>query len=623
MNKTKESTSLPAPWQVAPGETRVGLQGAALILELQRIQQAFDREFQAPPRPLGRRPAAPAIKRKPPKRSGTAATRNGPVGEAVGACLHRLFFPSRASLRQAPRKPEARGAQLAAPTASPEQSRVPELRADSLARWSSGAIAKPLREAAATLRARRESVRGAYRCCLEALKVTCRFLVVPGPSLAEDLSGTELRQRVRHAFEHELRTGLRVLLLGIVLVGGWASLVPLSGAVVVGGTLVAQSNVKKVQHPAGGIVLQILAHDGMRVEEGDLLVRLDETQARTNLQVLTKHLDEVRVRIARLIAERDGQEEPKMPRELVTRGADKDIEQLFLSEKTLFKARANARQSQKELLRSRIGQLGEEIIGLNAQVKSKAAQLELISGELQGVQNLYEKHLVPLARVTALQREAARLDGERGQLTSGIAETHSKISEAELQIIRIDQDFRTEVMKDLRESQDKAAEIAERSIAAQDQLNRIEIRSPTSGVVHQLAVHTIGGVIAAGEVIMEIVPDADELQIEARLASNDIDQVHPGQNTHIRLSAFNQRTTPQLNGVVTYVSADLSRDRQTNAAYYTVRVTLPGDEVRRLGSLQLIAGMPAEVFLQTASRTMMSYLFKPITDQLQRTFNER
>jgi HlyD family secretion protein len=624
MNKTTDNTSLQAHWQLAPGETRVGLQGAALILELQRIQQAFDREFQAGPRPLGRRSAAPAIKRNPPKRFGTAATRNGPVGEAVGARLHRLFFPSRSSFRQAPRKPEARAAPLVAPTTSaPDLSRVHELREDSLARRSSGAIAKPLREAAETLLARRESVHGAYRRCLEALKVIWRFLVVPAPSLAEDLSGTELRQRVRHAFEHELRTGLRVLLLGIFLVGGWASLVPLSGAVVVGGTLVAQSNVKKVQHPAGGIVLQILAHDGMRVEEGDLLVRLDETQARTNLQVLTKHLDEIRVRIARLIAERDGQEEPKMPRELITRLADKDIEQLFLSEKTLFKARANARQSQKELLRSRIAQLGEEIIGLNAQVKSKAAQLELISGELQGVQNLYDKRLVPLARVTALQREAARLDGERGQVTSGIAETHSKMSEAELQIIRIDQDFRTEVMKDLRESQDKAAEIAERSIAAQDQLNRIEIRSPTAGVVHQLAVHTIGGVIAAGEVIMEIVPDADELQIEARLASNDIDQVHPGQNTHIRLSAFNQRTTPQLNGVVTYVSADLSRDRQTNAAYYTVRVTLPGDEVRRLGSLQLIAGMPAEVFLQTASRTMMSYLFKPITDQLQRTFNER
>jgi HlyD family secretion protein len=298
-------------------------------------------------------------------------------------------------------------------------------------------------------------------------------------------------------------------------------------------------------------------------------------------------------------------------------------EQLIMSELALFTARASARKSQKELLGSRTAQLGEEIAGLDAQIKSKATQLDLISSELRGIQTLYDKQLVPLTRLTGLQREAARLDGEKGQLVSAIAETRSKISEAELQTMRIDQDFRAEVTKDLRESQDKETELAERRIAAQDLLNRIELRAPTSGVVHQLSAHTIGGVIKAGEVIMEIVPDTDDLLIEAKLAPKDIDQVSVGQKTFVRLSAFNQRTTPQIDGVVSYVSADLNRDRQTDAPYYSVKVTLPSEERRRLGNLQLVSGMPAEVFLQTGSRTMMSYLLKPITDQLQRTFSER
>ncbi|MEA3067608.1 MAG: rane fusion protein type secretion system [Sphingomonadales bacterium] len=437
------------------------------------------------------------------------------------------------------------------------------------------------------------------------------------PEIGPDLCG-----RLRRGFELELRTGLRVLVLGAGLAGGWAVAVPLSAAVTVAGTLVVESDVKKIQHPVGGVIAQLPAYDGMRVKAGDLLARLDETQVRTNRQVITNQLDQIRVRMARLIAERDGLDEPTLPGELAPAG-DPDIERLLASERALFTARSGARQNQRQLLQSNISQLGEEIIGIDAQIKSKTAQLALISSELQGVQTLYDKQLVPLARLTALQRQAAQLDGERSQLTSAIAETRSKISQAQLQIIKIDQDLRSEVMKDLRESQDKESELSQRVVAAQDQLNRIEIRAPTAGVVHQLSVHTIGGVIAAGQVIMEIVPDSDGLQIESRLPPVDIDQVRVGQRALVRFSAFNQRTTPQVDGVVSYVSADLTQEPHTGSAYYTIRMTLPGDERRRLGSLQLVSGMPAEVFLQTGSRTMMSYLLKPITDQLQRTFSER
>jgi HlyD family secretion protein len=466
------------------------------------------------------------------------------------------------------------------------------------------------------------------RIWLENIAAGCAFLIrgerAGGTASAQDADGdTGLARRLRRGFENEFRTGLRVLVLGVGLAGGWAVAVPLAGAVTVSGTLVVESDVKKIQHPAGGVITQIPVHDGMHVNKGDLLVRLDETQVRTNRQVITDQLDEVRARIARLVAERDGVDEPKLAGASAGQTANPDTARLFASETSLFKARLGARQNQKQLLQSNIAQLGEEIAGLDAQIKSKTVQLDLISKELQGVQLLYDKQLVPLTRLTALQREAAQIDGERSQLTSAIAETRSKISQAQLQIIKIDQDLRSEVMKDLRESQDKESELSQRVVAAQDQLNRVEIRSPTAGIVHQLSFHTIGGVIAPGEVIMEIVPESDGLQIESKLPPVDIDQVRVGQTALVRFSAFNQRTTPQINGMVSYVSADLTQDPQTKTPYYTVRMTLPGDELKRLGGLQLISGMPVEVFLQTGSRTMMSYLLKPITDQLQRTFSER
>jgi HlyD family secretion protein len=666
-------TSSRGPWHDGRGDKRhwpedrggnpFGPQGAALLGELRRMPDAFDRELDGGRRVVppnrGRREDERAKNSDSRKRAASPNRRKGIVRRAVRSWLERLGFNDGISDNR-PGKPLAENVRLGTKSdlsvlhrdanvaeramertgerfAKNSASNIYELRITERPLQRSGERrfqrdplgdppTGPHRQEALARsgQTRKASVNRALGACLERLGSSCSFLVghVGGPHTA-DVHGVDLAGRLRHGFQDELRTGLRVLVLGVGIVGGWAVVVPLSAAVTVAGTLVVESDVKKVQHPTGGVIAQILVHDGMHVKEGELVARLNEVQVGANLQVIMKQLDEARMRIARLIAERDGMDEPKIPRELATRTEDKDIEQLIMSENSLFKARARARQSQKELLRGHIGQLGQEIEGLNAQIKSKGTQLDLIAIELRGVQMLYDKQLVPLTRLTSLQREAARLDGEREQLVSTIAETRSKISEAELQILRIDQDLRAEVTKDLRESQDKKSELTERSVAAQDQMNRIDLRAPTSGVVHQLAIHTIGGVIGPAEVIMEIVPDSDNLQVQARLSPKDIDQVLVGQKTLVRLSALNQRTTPQLNGVVSYVSADLSHDKQTDAAYYTLRVTLPGAELRRLGDLQLVSGMPAELFLQTGSRTMMSYLLKPITDQLQRTFSER
>mgnify|MGYP000967016751 CR=1 FL=1 len=442
--------------------------------------------------------------------------------------------------------------------------------------------------------------------------------------VAATLANDSLNAHLATTFARDLRTGLKMLVGGVGVLSIWAVAVPLSAAIVVGGTLVAAGNIKKVQHPNGGVTAQIFVRDGATVREGDLLVRLDETQARTNLSVVAKQLDEIRTRIARLAAERDSSSEIVPPREWETKVAGgRDADQILLAEKSLFVARTTARLGQKDLLRRQTNQLSEQVSGLNAQVKSKESQLELISSELSGIKGLYEKQLVPLTRLTALQRESARLDGERGQLQAAIAETQSKISAAELQIVRIDQDFQTDVLKELRDSREKEAELTERIVAAKDLFNRIDIRAPTSGIVHQLSVHTIGGVIAPGEVIMEIVPNSDELQIEGRLQPKDIDQARVGQKAVVRFPAFNQRTTPELDGVVSFISADLTQDRQTNSSYYTIKVVLPREQRERLGSLQLISGMPSELFLNAGSRTMMSYLLKPIVDQARRSFNQR
>jgi HlyD family secretion protein len=429
-------------------------------------------------------------------------------------------------------------------------------------------------------------------------------------------------QRLERSFAQELRRSGRVLGVAAVIVLGWAGLVPLSGAVIVAGSLVVQSSVKKVQHPFGGVVTRIRVRNGSRVAPGEELVQLDQTSARTNLQVITRQLDEVRVRIARLVAERDRRSEPAWPTEAAAQMDSAEREQLITSERDLFIARNNARRGQQELADSRTSQLEKQIAGLAAQRNSNSKEMGIASSELEGVETLLEQRLVTLPRATALRREAAHLDGVEGQLGSQIAETRAKISETRLQAVQAEQTFLSDVMRDLHEAQAKEGELMEHRLAAEDQLQRTIIRAPTAGTVQELALHTVGGVVAPAETLMLIVPEGDALEIDARLSPEKVDQVHVGQKARVRLTAFNQRTTPELAGVVNLVSADLVHDAQSGP-YYDVRISLPAWEVHRLENLQLVPGMPAEVFLQSKSRTMLSYLFKPITDQLSRMFRER
>jgi membrane fusion protein, type I secretion system len=427
----------------------------------------------------------------------------------------------------------------------------------------------------------------------------------------------------RFSIKRHLLVGLSVVILLAGGLGGWASTAQISGALIAPGSIVVESNVKKVQHPTGGVVGEVRAHDGDLVKAGDIVVRLDDTVTKASLAIVTKNLDGLWARAARLEAEQRGLDKITFPAMLTDRASDPEVKAVMASEAKLFEVRVNGRSGQKAQLRERIVQLNEEIAGLSAQEKAKDQEIELVQKELTGVSDLYDKHLVQMSRLTTLQRDAARLSGERAQYIASRAQAKGKITETELQIIQVDKDVVSDVSKDLRETNDKIGEFVERKVTAEDQLRRVDIRAPQDGMVLQSSVHTVGGVITAGDAIMLIVPQADDLQVEAKVAPQDIDKLQVGQKTLLRLSAFNQRTTPELNGVVTRVSPDTTTDQRTGQSTYTIRVSMPAAEIARLGDVKLIPGMPVEAFVQTGDRTLLSYLIKPLNDQLMRAFREK
>jgi len=327
----------------------------------------------------------------------------------------------------------------------------------------------------------------------------------------------------RHIF-----AGVVIVAFLVIGVGGWASTAEISGALIVQGSIVVDSNVKKVQHPTGGVVGELRVRDGDRVKAGDILIRLDETVTRANLAIVTKGLTELYARKARLAAERDGAETLETPKELAASANDPDVKEALTSERKLFELRRKTRLGQKDQLQQRVKQLQEQIAGLTAQQEAKSKEMALIEQELGGVRDLWAKNLVQINRLTSLEREEARLHGERGQLIAGAAEAKGKITETELQILQVDQELSSDVAKELREIDSKIGEYVERKVTAEDQLKRTDIRAPQNGVVFQSTANTVGGVITAGDPVMLIVPETDTLLVEVKVDPKDIDQVKLG-----------------------------------------------------------------------------------------------
>ncbi|WP_407943066.1 HlyD family type I secretion periplasmic adaptor subunit [Methylobacterium oxalidis] len=439
---------------------------------------------------------------------------------------------------------------------------------------------------------------------------------VTAQNVGKDPAHAAIRRQVRW-------TALIVAVL-VGGIGGWATFTEIGGAVVSSGQLVVESDVKKVQHPVGGIVGELRVHEGDRVKAGDILVRLDETQPRANLDIVLRALDALMAKRTREEAERDGDMALSFPPDFQARAAsDEAVARLIDSETRLFLARAKTRNVQKSQLRERITQLEQEITGTTEQMAAKAREVTAVSRELQGIRELWEKNLVQISRLTNLEREAARLDGDKGKLLASMAQAKGKINEVQLQIIQIDEDMRNEVSKDLAEIRSKWQEYEEKQTAALDQLRRTDLRAPQDGIVHQMTVHTVGGLVTPSEPAMLIVPEADDLALEVKIQPKDIDHVHIDQAAILRFSALSQRTTPEINGVVDRVSADVTQDQKTGQNFYKARIRVSEAERKRLGDIRLVPGMPVDAFLKTGDRTVLSYLTKPLMEQIGKAWREK
>lgn len=420
--------------------------------------------------------------------------------------------------------------------------------------------------------------------------------------------------------------GLMAAAFGLVLFGFfgtllWSISASLGGAVIATGLVSVESEVKKIQHPTGGIVGHVAVRNGQKVAPGDLLMSLDDTQARSALALLENQMAQLEGRRARLEAERDDRDSlaplPPAGLTLPSIAEVRAAEQRFLTESR------SGRAQQKAQIEERIGQLYREIEGQEAQFAARGKERALIATELEGVEDLYRKNLVSIARVTAMQRDAARLSGELGALTAGMARSRGQIAELTVQRLGIDQTARIEAVRELREVEAGLAGVQEKRVAAADTLRRVDLKAPQGGRVHDLSVHTIGGVIGAGELVMLIIPDSDRLIFEARVSPLDIDQIKPNQNAVLRLSGFNQRLTPELSAHVLRVGADLSREPQSGTQYFAVRLALDAIDVEKAARLNLMPGMPVEVFISTEARSAFSYFAKPISDAFYRAFREK
>lgn len=414
------------------------------------------------------------------------------------------------------------------------------------------------------------------------------------------------------------------LLVVLVLFGGlvgWSIAAKIDGAVIAPGTIIVESNRKSVQHLDGGVIGAILVRDGDVVSAGDVLVRLDDTIERADLAIVTDQLHELMARRARLRAEIDGAEEIAFDAELLALDADGPTG-ILEGQRELFAAGRAAREGQQRIFEQRIANFRDQIDGLTEQSAARSSQIELARQELAGVERLHRAGHAPLTRVLELRRLINQIEANRAEHATDIARATNSIGEVRLQQIQVRQDFRERVTEELRDVQARIQGLIERRVAAELRLARAEITAPQSGTILALSAHTVGGVIQPGETIMQIVPGDDDLVLQAQVQPQDVDKVRAGQSSRIRLSAFDQQSTPEIFGTLESVSADQVEDPRLREPVFVARIRIDDAELDRLGDLQLVPGMPAEVFIQTGERLAISYLLKPVLETFARAFKD-
>ena len=422
----------------------------------------------------------------------------------------------------------------------------------------------------------------------------------------------------------------RVVLVGTIIVliffgffGAWAVFAPLDSAAIASGTLAVENNRKVVQHLEGGIVKEILVRDGDAVKAGQPLIRLVGIQPRAQLQLIRGQRNALLARAARLRAERDGNAGLSFPEELTAQGDDPRVQESMLGQLNIFEARRDAIEGQRQILGQRVAPFREEIVGVQAQIRSADEQLVLIEDELTGLQTLFAKGLTPKSRLLALQRRKAEIQGERGQNLSAIARAKQNITEAEIRIFELRTEQVSEVVSELREVETELLDLQERLGAAEDVQRRTDMISPADGVVVDMQITNVGAVIQPGERLLDVVPGNEKLVIDARVTPTDIDVVHPGLPAQVRLVAFNQRITPTVEGTVASVSADRLIDEATGESYFTARIEISNPDDPTLDGLVLLPGMPAEVLIRTGERTLLQYLVSPVQQSFTRSLTEQ
>jgi HlyD family type I secretion membrane fusion protein len=422
-----------------------------------------------------------------------------------------------------------------------------------------------------------------------------------------------LRKRTRRAFG----------LIALLFIGffGLAALLQVGGAVVGSGDVAVDSSVKTISHSTGGILREMLVRDGDHVAEGQILMRFDTAVSQVGSQSAAESLGQLLARRARLQAEREGRAAIQFPAEL-TASKDPDALALMAREQRLFELRRTERTGTLELLNQRIEQYQSEIQSYQAQISATERQMTLIQPELAGLRQLHEKQLVTLDRVNAMERTAVQLEGTRAALQSNIAEARAHISETREQMLNVDKTMRSDAATQLGELEGQINDQHVRVATADDTVARSEIRAPQSGTVDKIAYTTIGSAVPPAQPILQIVPDRDVLIVEARVRPTDIDQIHAGQSARVVFSGFERQTTPDIPGKLIFVSPELTQDQRTGQSFYRVKIRLDAAALARAPQIALKAGMPAEVFISTEGRSILSFVFKPLFDQFRHAFRE-
>ena len=427
--------------------------------------------------------------------------------------------------------------------------------------------------------------------------------------------------KIKTSLKGPIVSGLTILLIFLVGATAWASSAKLASAIIAVGQLKVDSNRKQIQHLDGGIVNQILVSDGQSVKKGDTLVILDPVQAKSSLGIVAGALFTAELKRSRLQAERDNTEQPDFTRFLHREHEDKNS--LIDAQQSLFSIRRSVQVSQQEILHQQIENLKSQISGFESQQASTQTQIEISKDELVNLKNLKARGLVGNERLLELERNLAQLEGRAGELVSSIASAKASIDEKRLELIRVKRSFHEQVLAELQDVESEIIDLQERANAATHHLQQMVVKAPVDGLIVGLNVHTEGGVVVPGQLLMEIVPDNDALIVEGQVLPTDVDDLLVGQSARVKLSGLQQRTPPELTGMLQYVSADSMLDERSGMTYFIIRVSIAAEELAKLPSEGLIPGMPAEVFVQTGERTALEYLLQPLSDTIDRAWREK